>query len=166
MGGLGAASDKPAEQAERKKALAGRMLREDAAKSEALAEKEALGLKRDGKSLDSFRKRSVALGDKDADGARRAGDVSDYFLAYDAEQKRGLVRQLYRKMDPTKEWAENNYYHLPIDQQTPALVPVSPFWLDYAKNLSWDPRKEIQRQESQNERRQRCEQTRLGGTRL
>jgi hypothetical protein len=44
------------------------------------------------------------------------------------------TRQLYRRLDPTLEWAENNYYHLPIQQQTADLVTVNPFWLDYARH--------------------------------
>jgi hypothetical protein len=32
------------------------------------------------------------------------------------------------------EWAENNYYHLPIEQQVADLVTVRPFWLDYARH--------------------------------
>jgi hypothetical protein len=43
--------------------------------------------------------------------------------------------QFYRKLDPTSEWAENNYYHLPIGQQLAGLVPVNGFWKDYA---AWD----------------------------
>jgi hypothetical protein len=46
----------------------------------------------------------------------------------------GLVRQLYRRLDPTQEWAENNYHHVPIQQQLADLVPVSAFWLDYARH--------------------------------
>src|SRR5207248_9718539 len=42
--------------------------------------------------------------------------------------------QLSRRVDTTMEWAENNYYHLPIQQQVAALVTVSPFWLDYARH--------------------------------
>ncbi len=38
----------------------------------------------------------------------------------------------YRKLGPTKEWAENNYYHLPIERQGPELIPVNAFWRDYA----------------------------------
>jgi hypothetical protein len=41
---------------------------------------------------------------------------------------------LYRKLDKTKEWAENNYYHLPIDQQTADLITVNAFWRDYAEH--------------------------------
>ncbi len=45
-----------------------------------------------------------------------------------------MIRQLYRNVDPTQEWAENNYYHLLIQQQVAALIPVNEFWTDYAKH--------------------------------
>ncbi len=45
---------------------------------------------------------------------------------------RKKVRRLYRKLEATKEWAENNYYHLPIEQQNAELIPVNAFWNDYA----------------------------------
>jgi hypothetical protein len=48
------------------------------------------------------------------------------------ERAKGKYAALYRKVEPTKEWAENNYHHLPIGQQGPELVPVNPFWADYA----------------------------------
>ncbi|MEI6537034.1 MAG: hypothetical protein WCN98_16955, partial [Verrucomicrobiaceae bacterium] len=51
-------------------------------------------------------------------------------LARDAKQW-----ALYRKLDPTQEWAENNYYHLPIEEQLAGLVTVNSFWKDYAL---WD----------------------------
>ncbi len=50
------------------------------------------------------------------------------------DRKKFAVRQLYRKIDPTMEWAENNYYKLLIAQQTADLVPVNAFWADYAKH--------------------------------
>lgn len=50
------------------------------------------------------------------------------------EDARKAYAQLYRKVDPTMEWAENNYYKLPIQQQLADLVSVSAFWLDYAKH--------------------------------
>ena len=34
-------------------------------------------------------------------------------------------RRLYVQMDKTQEWAENNYYHLPIEQQNADLVKVN-----------------------------------------
>lgn len=48
---------------------------------------------------------------------------------------RAEVRQFYREIGPTKEWAENNYYQLPINNQNAELIPVSAFWRDYA---AWD----------------------------
>ena len=51
------------------------------------------------------------------------------------EKSAGLrrrARQFYRKLDKTQEWAENNYYKLPIEQQNAALVTVNGFWNDYA----------------------------------
>ena len=36
------------------------------------------------------------------------------------------LRQLYRRVPPTQEWAENNYYHLPIQRQI-ADFPGRPF---------------------------------------
>jgi hypothetical protein len=50
-------------------------------------------------------------------------------------RQRGLVRQFFRALGPTKEWAENNYYQLPIGQQNAALIPINAFWRDYA---AWD----------------------------
>jgi hypothetical protein len=44
------------------------------------------------------------------------------------------VRQLYRKIEPTMEWAENNYYKLRIQQQVADLIPVNSFWAEYAKH--------------------------------
>jgi hypothetical protein len=47
--------------------------------------------------------------------------------------KRKAVRQFYRALDKTKEWVENNYYHLPIEQQKADLITVNAFWRDYAR---------------------------------
>ena len=59
--------------------------------------------------------------------------LRDELFFEDEPRARPLVRQLYRKLDPTMEWAENNYYKLRIAEQTAGLVRVSPFWVDYAK---------------------------------
>ena len=51
------------------------------------------------------------------------------------EAPEGLqLRQLYRKLDQTMEWAENNYHHLTIDQQHAGLVTVNAFWKDFAQH--------------------------------
>ena len=46
-----------------------------------------------------------------------------------------LTRALYRKLETTREWAENNYYELPIEAQNADLVTVNAFWKDFA---AWD----------------------------
>ncbi|MFW6161470.1 MAG: hypothetical protein ACODAJ_01805, partial [Planctomycetota bacterium] len=52
----------------------------------------------------------------------------------DDSGRRARLRQLYRKLDKTKEWAENNYYHLPIAKQNAKLVTVNAFWRDFAQH--------------------------------
>jgi len=74
----------------------------------------------------------------DLDGANRdqtmkdGGKAEGYFEA--EREKRAAVRQLFRKLDPTQEWAENNYYKRVIQQQIANLIPVGEFWHDYAKS--------------------------------
>ena len=41
--------------------------------------------------------------------------------------KLAALQQYYRKLDKTQEWAENNYYHLPIEQQNADLITVNAF---------------------------------------
>ncbi|MHB8861931.1 MAG: hypothetical protein ACYC6N_05975 [Pirellulaceae bacterium] len=60
------------------------------------------------------------------------------FFAGDRARKEE-IRQLYRQLDKTQEWAENNYYQLPIALQNAALVPVNPFWRDYAAQEPQQP---------------------------
>lgn len=64
--------------------------------------------------------------------ARRSkvGEDNAYFAE---DRKRGLgLRPLYRQLDKTQEWAENNYYQRPIAEQHGTLIPVNAFWRDYA----------------------------------
>ncbi len=60
----------------------------------------------------------------------------DYGFAVDEREKLKQVQQYYRKLDKTMEWVESNYYHLPLEQQTAALISANSFWLDYA---NFDP---------------------------
>jgi hypothetical protein len=46
---------------------------------------------------------------------------------------------LYRKVEPTSEWAENNYDKRRIAEQLADLVPVNPFWVDYANHQGDGP---------------------------
>ena len=48
------------------------------------------------------------------------------------EKLRERYRALYTAMEKTREWVENNYYELPVEQQTADLVSVNAFWRDYA----------------------------------
>ncbi|MEE2640436.1 MAG: hypothetical protein VX768_07395 [Planctomycetota bacterium] len=66
------------------------------------------------------------------------GKESERFYKNYAD-KRGRVSQLFRQVDQTREWAENNYYKLTIDQQTAGLVQVNRFWRDYAQHPAGTP---------------------------
>lgn len=50
-----------------------------------------------------------------------------------AFSKKRKARQLFRQVDQTQEWAENNYYKLLIEQQNAELVTAGAFWHDFAK---------------------------------
>jgi hypothetical protein len=64
------------------------------------------------------------------DGALKEEPAQAFFAA-DAKE-REVVRRFFQKLDRTKEWAEDNYYHLPSEQQLAELVTVNDFWADYA----------------------------------
>lgn len=56
-----------------------------------------------------------------------------------AAGRRQEVKQFFRQLDTTEEWVENNYYKLPIEQQTAALITVNEFWKDFALNPKDQP---------------------------
>ena len=76
--------------------------------------------------------------DGKADAAKDAKELGDGrdkdALFFEFTTKMGEVRQLYRPVAPTMEYAENNYYKRLITDQVAALVPVNRFWADYAKH--------------------------------
>ena len=47
---------------------------------------------------------------------------------------RNRSQRLYRRIAPTQEWIENDYYLLPLEQQSPSLVSVNRFWRDLANH--------------------------------
>ncbi len=55
-----------------------------------------------------------------------------FFFKAGGDKRQEALRRFFQKLDQTKEWAENNYYHLPIEQQLAELVSVNDFWADYA----------------------------------
>src|SRR5208337_4164614 len=77
--------------------------------------------------------------DKDAKGQKAGAEVQPFGFLNANDREKSVIRQLYTHLDPTMEWAENNYYHLPIQQQLADLVPVSQFWLDYARHDGKSP---------------------------
>lgn len=83
--------------------------------------------------LDQAQKEQSALGYRQADGlVVTSGSGVDAKLG-ELRKRRENVRHFYRPLDKTDELVENNYYHLPIEQQNTELVGVNAFWLDYAK---------------------------------
>ncbi|MCC5829468.1 MAG: hypothetical protein JJU36_08470 [Phycisphaeraceae bacterium] len=47
-------------------------------------------------------------------------------------EMRQEAQRYFQALDSTKEWAENNYYHQEIQKQVADLIPINPFWRDYA----------------------------------
>ncbi len=80
---------------------------------------------RDGRGADKDAKKA-----ENKEELRRRDEVERFLLE---DREKAAVRQLYRRLEPTMELAESNYYHLLIQQQLADLVSVSPFWLDYAR---------------------------------
>ncbi|MSU34164.1 MAG: hypothetical protein EXS36_03450 [Pedosphaera sp.] len=48
-----------------------------------------------------------------------------------------LAHAYFRALGPTREWAENNYYRIPIERQDASLITINAFWRDFA---AWDGR--------------------------
>lgn len=69
-------------------------------------------------------------GAKELDELKKKRDEEDLF--YRDDRSRVIPRALYRKLDPTMEWAENNYYKRLITEQNGDLVKVNRFWADYS----------------------------------
>lgn len=57
----------------------------------------------------------------------------------DADKRRKQMRPLYQALDKTREWVENNYYHLPIEDQDGDLITVNAFWRDFAESEPGKP---------------------------
>ena len=67
----------------------------------------------------------------------KASKLQGVTLGLEVETARSLRARsaasgYYRSPGPAKEWAENQYYRLPLEAQGPDLIPVSGFWRDFA----------------------------------
>jgi hypothetical protein len=71
-----------------------------------------------------------ALAKTDARLGEELAQQTEFYAA--TRFNRAATRRFFQKLDQTKEWAENNYYHLPIEQQLADLVTINAFWADYA----------------------------------
>ena len=65
-------------------------------------------------------------------------EVGDFYGKDDALRREAAPR-LFQALDQTQEWAENNYYHRPIEEQVADLVKVKAFWADYAAHEGATP---------------------------
>ena len=74
------------------------------------------------------RSKMAAAPAPEAEGLAGAGDFRP-----GRQAEREAARPLYQAIDKTREWAENNYYHLPIEEQTADLITVNGFWDDFAQ---------------------------------
>ncbi len=63
--------------------------------------------------------------------------TAGYFAA--PEKKRAQVRQFFRQLDATEEWAENNYYRVSKKRANASLIEVNAFWRDYASIQAGKP---------------------------
>ncbi len=93
-------------------------------------------------AMDDEREESASFGEADAK-ADEAPAKSKKMAARSPRDKdlrrRDAAKPLYRTLDQTQEWAENNYYKLPIEQQGPSLVTINRFWRDYARHDDRSP---------------------------
>ncbi len=67
----------------------------------------------------------------------RKKEANAYFARDRA--RRAPARAHFRPLDKTKEWAENNYYKLPIGGQNADLVAANAFWRDFAAHKGDGP---------------------------
>ncbi len=71
--------------------------------------------------------------DKEMEELRDAAIAPGFLGGDESQRQRALVRPFFRALGPTKEWAENNYYLLPIAEQNGGLITVNQFWRDFAE---------------------------------
>ena len=107
----------------------------------------------DGKADQALEQTSPAMRNKDvlakAEISEEAGEAKEKDAAgkngVEAELAAGLLddrgrreaaRQFYRKLEKTEELAENNYHHLPIEEQKAELITVNEFWKDFAGSVA------------------------------
>lgn len=86
----------------------------------------------DGNKDEALKKLSQARGGEEETRARRrlSEEKENVYFADDFESQK--LARLFRQTEKTQEWAENNYYKLPIASQSAEHVTVNAFWSDFA----------------------------------
>lgn len=130
MGGGGGAPGAPAGAVFKSTEMANRMV--TPSKGEPRMSLRRGAAAKDGETRDELQ--SVEEGRKKMED--KAGKADSFY-----REDRGRVefKQLYQKLSPTQEWAENNYYKLQIQEQLAELVGVNGFWIDYVKQPANQP---------------------------
>jgi hypothetical protein len=122
--GLGA-MDAPAKDAQKKL--------EELAKRSAMSQEEMKSRRRDADAKGDKAGKEMADAALYIQPEKKLGEPGEGAF-FDDARKKLKAEILYRKIDPTSEWAENNYDKLPIQNQLAALVGVNAFWAEYAKD--------------------------------
>lgn len=116
--------------------------------AEERAELEALGYLNGEAADESKALHEEVLSRKRVEHVGRRADLeaaTDFFHAEADRLKSGRERylRLYQAVEKTKEWVENNYYHLPVEQTTANLISVNAFWRDFAAHAGDGPFRSI-----------------------
>ena len=91
-------------------------------------------IEREKSKAESLSRRPIALDKKITP---KPVATAGYFAA--PEKKRAQVRQFFRQLDATEEWAENNYYRVSKERANASLIEVNAFWRDYASIQAGKP---------------------------
>lgn len=70
------------------------------------------------------------LGGRVQDRANLGADLN--FEVDELKARRKDLSQLYRRIKPTQEWVESNYYKIPSQRKTDDRIQINQFWRDYA----------------------------------
>jgi hypothetical protein len=129
----------PAPAAARATLSAGMATMDSAVLAESMADGKAgrkvVALAMKSKSESGLRQRGLASEEADKDDVAQRAE----FFYEQPKKARAEVRRFFQKLDQTQEWAENNYWHLPIEQQVADLINVNAFWADYAAHEGKTP---------------------------
>ncbi|CAN5442527.1 hypothetical protein BH11PLA2_BH11PLA2_15090 [soil metagenome] len=132
-------------------AAAGRPRNEPMAeKSEAMKEMKKATEELRAATRDGASRRKMDAAREKLDQAGKAGPAGGDFLAGNDEgngkffgddraKRQSDMQRLFRKVEQTMEYAEQNYYKRPIAEQLAELVPISAFWAEYATHDAKTP---------------------------